>query len=129
MNKEQIKIEQERLNSKLKFYQAEVDYYFTEANKAQSNIDWIRSNLCFFQFDNHDDARCRIEDVLCSAAHDNCEGSNRCGKSEYTQEYQLIDSDVVYEGKIKVEYDRHDKTYYYVDEVDYSFSEVKHNAK
>lgn len=125
MNKEQIKAEQERLNNKLKFYQADMDYYSTEANKAQSNIDLIKSNLCFFQFDNHEDARCRIQDVLCSKADDACEGSDCYGQSKYTQEYQLIDSDTVYLGKIEVEYDRHDKTYYFVDEVEYSYSEIK----
>ena len=125
MNKEQIKVEQERLNNKIKFYQADMDYYSTEANKAQSNIDLIKSNLCFFQFDNHEDARCRIQDVLCSEAHDDCEGSYNRGNDVYEQEYQLIDSDAVYLGKIEVEYNRHDKTYYFVDGVEYSYSEVK----
>jgi hypothetical protein len=125
MNKEQIKIEQKRQNNKLKFYQADMDYYFTEANKAQSTIDLIKSNLCFFQFTSHEEAEYMVEGLLQNKASNNCEGSNCCGQPEYTQEYQLIDSDAVYLGKIKVEYNRHDKTYYYVDEVEYSFSEVK----
>ena len=125
MNKEQIKVEQERLNNKLKFYQADVDYYSTEANKAQSNIDLIKSNLCFFQFDNHEDARYSIMWMLQYKAHNDCEGSNNRGDDVYEQEYQLIDSDVVYEGKIEVEYNRHDKTYYFVEDVEYSYSEVQ----
>jgi len=125
MNKEQIKVEQERLNNKLKFYQADMDYYSTEANKAQSNIDLIKSNLCFFQFETHEDAKDSIIEVLQDKAHNDCEGSNNRGNDVYEQEYQLIDSDTVYLGKIEVEYNRHDKTYYFVDEVEYSYSEVK----
>jgi hypothetical protein len=128
MNKKQIKTECDLLNTKIKFFNAQRDYLTTALEEVQCNLESIKSNICFFQFKTHEEAQDLIAGVLEDKASNDCEGSYCYGQSEYTQEYQLIDSDVVYEGKIKVEYNRHAKTYYYVDEVEYSFSEVKCNA-
>lgn len=125
MNKEQIKDEQDKYNSQIHWQKNKIKQFTDDLQKAKDKLELVQSNICFFQFDNHEDARCRIEDVLCSEAHNDCEGSYNRGNDEYTQEYQLIDSDVIYLGKIEVEYNRHDKTYYFVDEVEYSYSEVK----
>jgi len=125
MNKKQVKTECDLLNNKIKFFNAQRDYLTTALEEVQCNLLSMKSNICFFQFKNHEEAQGLIEETLQSKASNDCEGSNCWGSSEYTQEYQLIDSDAVYEGKIKVDYNRHDKTYYYVDDVEYSFSEVK----
>ena len=128
MNKEQIKTikdDKDELNSRIKFYEEEVNYYRTEMNKAQYTLDSIKGNICFFQFETHEDAKDYLYEYLGEKASNDCEGSYNVGQDEYTQQYQLIVEDTIYEGKIEVQYDRHDKTYYYVDEVDYSFSEVQ----
>lgn len=54
-----------------------------------------------------------LEDVLSGRAHEDCEGAGNCGDEEYTQEF-MVDG-VVYVATLTVEYNRHDKTYYYID--------------
>lgn len=125
MNKEQIKAEQDKYNSEIHWQNNKINQFTEDLQKAQAKLELVHSNICFFQFDNHEEAEDTIKEALENKAHNDCEGSYNCGNDEYTQEYQLIDSDAVYLGKIEVEYNRHDKTYYYVDEVDYSYIEVK----
>lgn len=55
----------------------------------------------------------KIEDRLLVYANDDCEGSHNCGASSYTQEF--IVGETHYIGTLSVDYNRHDKTYYYVD--------------
>ena len=125
MNKEQIKAEQDKYNSEIHWQNNKIKQFTDDLQKAQATLELIHSNICFFQFDNHEEAEDTIKEALHNKAHNDCEGSYNRGNDEYTQEYQLIDSDAVYLGKIEVEYNRHDKTYYFVDEVEYSFSEVQ----
>lgn len=54
-----------------------------------------------------------LEEVLGGRASDDCEGSYNCGSPIYEQEF-MIDG-VVYVATLEVEYNRHDKTYYYID--------------
>jgi len=65
-------------------------------------------------------AACRkLETTLLDRAHEDCEGSYNCGDEEYTQEF-IVDS-VKYIASLKCEYNRHDKTYYYVDGHKFSY--------
>lgn len=57
-----------------------------------------------------------LEEALRDRAHADCEGSYNCGDSEYRQGF-FVD-DVEYVAIADVEYNRHDKTYYYVDGFD-----------
>ena len=125
MNKEQIKAEQDKYNSEIHWQKNKIKQFTDDLQKAKDKLELVQSNICFFQFDNHQEAEWTIRESMGDQAHNDCEGSYNCGASEYTQEYQLIDSDIVYEGKLKVQYNRHDKTYYFVDDVEYSFSEIK----
>ena len=68
-------------------------------------------------FGSPDDAAA-LEDVLLGRASADCEGSYNCGSPEYTQEC-LIDG-VLYVAKLTCEYNRHDKTYYYVEDSDFT---------
>ena len=94
-------------------------------NKAQYTLDSIKGNICFFQFETHEDAKDYLYEYLGEKASNACEGSYNRGNDEYTQQYQLIVEDTIYEGKIEVEYNRHDKTYYFVEDIEYSYSEVQ----
>lgn len=69
-----------------------------------------------------DDACAELEDRLRGQASQDCEGSYNCGADEYVQ--QFIVDEILYEGKLTVEYNRHDKTYYYVDGAKFSYSVV-----
>lgn len=63
-----------------------------------------------------------IEDKLYALAHQDCEGSDNCGNEFYTQKF-IVDG-VMYEGTLHVKYKRHDKTYYYVYETQFTYEEV-----
>ena len=54
-----------------------------------------------------------LEDRLLGEAHEACEGSYNCGADSYTQEF-IVDGKH-YIATLECEYNRHDKTYYYVD--------------
>lgn len=73
-------------------------------------------------FDNLKDALDAIEDKLYGLAHQDCEGSYNCGNEFYTQKF-IVDG-VMYEGTLHVEYNRHDKTYYYVDGTQFTYEEI-----
>jgi hypothetical protein len=60
------------------------------------------------------DAESVLEDRLRGWAFEDCEGAGNCGLDKYTQEF--IVGDMHYIATLSVEYNRHDKTYYYIDE-------------
>lgn len=74
------------------------------------------------QFNDLDEAVGLIEDALRDRAHADCEGSHNCGNDSYTQEF--IVSGVRYLGTLSCEYNRHDKTYYYLEEAHFSHAEI-----
>jgi hypothetical protein len=53
-----------------------------------------------------------LEDILREQAAEDCEGSHNIGNDEYRREF-LVDG-VKYAAILSCEYDRHDKTYYYI---------------
>lgn len=63
-----------------------------------------------------------IENYLEAMAESDCEGSYNCGDSEYEQE--VIINDTKYLCTLSVEYNRHDKTYYYIEETDFQVVEI-----
>lgn len=62
-----------------------------------------------------------MEEMMRNEAHEDCEGSYNCGAGEYTRDFKV--DDVIYTATLKVEYNRHDKTYYYVDGTTFSYKE------
>ena len=69
-------------------------------------------------FDSLEDAEGRITDRFSDIAHEQCEGAGNCGQPEFKQKFSV--SGKFYEAKVSFEYNRHDKTYYYIDGTDYS---------
>jgi hypothetical protein len=67
-------------------------------------------------------ASAEIEDVLYVRALNACEGSYNCGLKEYEQLFMVGDKN--YKGILEVEYNRHDKTYYYIDGTNFKVEEV-----
>ena len=66
-----------------------------------------------------EEAEYEIEDFLREKAAEDCEGSYNCGSDYYEQEF-IVDG-LRYIGRIDVEYNRHDKTYYFIEESRYSY--------
>ena len=66
------------------------------------------------RFDSMEAAETAIYSKLEAEANEDCEGSYNCGNPQYHQEFYV--NDQLYIGVLDVEYNRHDKTYYYVEE-------------
>lgn len=94
---------------------------------AQANLTAAQDALKVFEakaennvFESLEKAAYKVEGMLERRAHQDCEGSHNCGQDEYTQEF-MVDG-VKYIGTLKVEYNRHDKTYYYIESSDFSYA-------
>jgi hypothetical protein len=74
-------------------------------------------------FEALDQALSILEDRMEDVAREACEGSHCMGLDVYTQEF-IVD-DVHYLATLKCEYNRHDKTYYYLDEREFSYEVIK----
>ena len=73
------------------------------------------------QYDTLEDAG-ELEDILLEKASKDCEGSYNCGDESYEREF--IVQGKHYLAILDVEYNRHDKTYYYVDEYEFRIEEI-----
>ncbi|MFM0165692.1 hypothetical protein PQR39_35350 [Paraburkholderia sediminicola] len=67
-------------------------------------------------FESVEDAEVTLREALRELAGADCEGSHNCGASEYRQGFFV--GGVEYVAIANVGYNRHDKTYYYVEEFD-----------
>lgn len=98
----------------------------TAIKAATANLDAAKGALAAFEalaennvFGTLDDAIDRIQDKLERRAFDDCQGANNCGAPQYSQEFMV--GGVKYIGTLTVEYNRHDKTYYYVEESSFTY--------
>lgn len=96
---------------------------------ARRNLEYAESALKHFisapennVFDNLEQAMSVLANRLNNQAEMDCAGSNNCGAKEYEQEF-IVDG-IHYNGKLIVEYNRHDKTYYYVEESNFTYSVI-----
>jgi len=91
-----------------------------DAEAAVDAFDALAENNVFPTMD---EALCIVEDMLRDRATEACEGRYRCGKPEYSQAFMV--GETKYLGTAKFEYNRHDKTYYYVDGCEFSHKEIE----
>lgn len=73
-------------------------------------------------FETLKDADIAMYSILEHRAVEDCEGSYNCGYNEYTQEFMV--GTQKYVASMTFEYNRHDKTYYYIDSSEYSSREI-----
>ncbi len=88
------------------------------AEKALAEFNSLAENNVF---DDKRKAEGFAENACDNMAHEDCEGAGNCGESEYTQDYMV--NGEKFRCTATYEYNRHDKTYYYIDGRDY-----KHEA-
>jgi hypothetical protein len=86
------------------------------AKGALDDFDSRAENNVFADLETAED---EMTDKLVGMASDDCEGAGSVGCDEYTAEFTV--DGVVYIGTLTVEYNRHDKTYYYVDEYEFTY--------
>jgi hypothetical protein len=91
----------------------------TAAQEALSTFEGLPENNVFATLA---EVGSRLEYVLLSRAHKDCEGSYNCGSPQYSQEF--IVNGMLYVAVLDVEYNRHDRTYYYIDDSDFKIKEV-----
>ena len=92
-----------------------------ELYAAQQSLAEFDSKAENNSFDSLDEGSSNIEATLENRAHENC-GDGYCGDNRITQEF--IVGDKKYLGVMIVEYNRHDKRYYYVDELSFRVEEI-----
>ena len=95
-----------------------------ELDLIDSQIDRLKTDISQHQYANHDDTENHLSDLMESWAFNDCEGAGNCGAEQYEQAYQITGEPDVYLAVIDVEYNRHDKTYYYIEECEYSWSKL-----
>ncbi len=78
-------------------------------SELQEFIDSPENNV----FPTLEKALKELKERLFNQAKEDCEGSYNCGAEQYNQEF-IVDG-VHYMATLDVEYNRHDKTYYYVE--------------
>lgn len=74
-----------------------------------------------------DEATNELENRMRNQAHEDCEGSYNFGLDVYEQEF-IVDG-ILYLAKLECEYNRHDKTYYYVDYAKFSYEPVDRDGQ
>lgn len=106
----------------------ELKQQLIEAQKVVQNLELQiedeNSSLANHQYLSHGAAEYVLEDLLRQQAFEDCEGAGNCGAEQYEQAYQITGEPDVYLAVIDVEYNRHDKTYYYIEECEYSWSKL-----
>lgn len=97
---------------------------------AEKQLEEAKDNLAVAEalpennvFEALDTAEGTMYERLADRAGLACEGSYNCGKPQYIQMFYVKDK--LYMAVADVEYNRHDKTYYYVDEFDFRVEEVQ----
>ena len=97
--------------------------------QASTNLTAAKNALQVFEskaennvFESLDKALGTVEDKLYRQAAADCEGSYNCGAPSYTQDFMV--GEIRYRGTLTVEYNRHDKTYYYIDRSEFSYAQV-----
>lgn len=87
-----------------------------EAKEALAEFEALAENNVFETIEK---AVRAVENKLKSQAKEDCEGSYNCGDESYSQEF-IVDG-VKYVGTLTLDYDRHDKTYYYINGSEFTY--------
>ena len=96
--------------------------------QAEKNLDDYLCSIENNVFDSLEAAEAELGDSLYGRASADCEGSYNCGDESYEQEF-IVD-DVPYVAVLTCEYNRHDKTYYYIDEHEFNiYTLEEYNTK
>lgn len=69
-------------------------------------------------YDDLGSAESDVEERLGKQAFRDCQGAHNCGQDSYAQEFMV--NGKKYRGTLTCEYNRHDKTYYYVESQDFT---------
>jgi hypothetical protein len=86
---------------------------------AKNNLESLERDIRNHTYTSIGKACNFIENMLRNKADEDCEGSYCCGLDSYSQDF-IVDGKE-YIAIMTFEYNRHDKTYYYVDHCEFSY--------
>ena len=105
----------------LKLLKVTVKKIKDDLHETEFNLDQALSSAEYNNFSTLDEAESILYDELYAKASNDCEGMHNFGSEQYTQPFSVGDKQYI--AVATVEYNRHDKTYYYVD--NFSFKVVE----
>lgn len=108
--------------SKLEELKAAVKASEAAHAKAVAELTEFEQSAENNRFDSLEQAEGELEDVLRDRAFQDCEGAGNCGMDEYEQDFYV--GDELHRATLKCEYNRHDKTYYYLEYADFSVEKL-----
>lgn len=98
-------------------------------SKAKSDLANAEAAYIAFQaspeqnvFASMEEAEGVLEDRLRDQAYEDCQGAYNCGADTYVQDFSVEGKS--YRFTLTCEYNRHDKTYYYIEESSYKIEEI-----
>ncbi len=103
--------------------QNEISELTAKLRAAEGQLYFLQSLADNNRFDSMEVAETAIYSKLKAEANEDCEGSYNCGNPQYHQEFYV--NDQLYIGVLDVEYNRHDKTYYYVEESTFTVKKLE----
>lgn len=95
--------------------QSDIDHCEVQLAKAENALYKFMQLPENNRYDDLEVAKAWIYERLYEQATEDCEGSYNCGNEEYKQKFMVAGK--TYEATMTLEYNRHDKTYYYIDEI------------
>ena len=95
----------------------------------EQSLDDFDSLLENNQYADHEYAQESITERFHSIAHEQCQGAYNCGDPIFKQQFQIDGNPNMFEASVEFEYNRHDKTYYYIDETNYGYVQLPTEAQ
>jgi hypothetical protein len=110
---------------------AEINNEIVELKKNLESLQETKQILQlsreYNMYSNQNEAKNRVEGLLEDLANNDCEGSYTCGLAYYSCDYSANGKNFLCVAT--PEYNRHDKTYYYVDSIKFDHLEVSGETK
>jgi hypothetical protein len=97
----------------------DVEFCSVRLKQAECNLEALESDIRNHVYESLEVAEFKLEGILCREANEACEGSYCWGEDSYSQDFIVDDKEYV--ATMTFEYNRHDKTYYYVDCSEFSY--------
>jgi len=113
----------ERMTFKENLISLRESVMFAEANlfQARKALTAAECDIQNHVYTSLEEAEETLSNLFWDWAHEDCEGAGNCGSPEYSQDF-IVDG-IEYTATETFEYNRHDRTYYYIDGHSYSYKE------
>jgi hypothetical protein len=111
------------MNDQTKLLKDRVQVAKAQLRRAKADLEAAEALPKNNVFESLEEAEDELYEKLEDKANNDCEGAHNCGAREYIQLFYV--DKTLYKAIATVEYNRHDKTYYYVDEFDFKIERAQ----